>query len=158
MYTDSSAELCGNKIIYRMKSEIEFIPVSTNDVEERMIVLRQQPVLLDCDVAALYGVKTKEINQAVRNNPNKFPPGYVFLLCDDEKSEVVKIFDRLNNLKYSTVSPTAFTERGLYMLATILKSERARTMVQLQNVQDGGEQQRSLSIRRLMSSSIGIII
>ena len=141
-----------------MKSEIEFIPVSTNDVEERMIVLRQQPVLLDCDVAALYGVKTKEINQAVRNNPNKFPPGYVFLLCDDEKSEVVKIFDRLNNLKYSTVSPTAFTERGLYMLATILKSERARTMVQLQNVQDGGEQQRSLSIRRLMSSSIGIII
>ena len=121
-----------------MNSEIEFIPVSTNDVEERMIVLRQQPVLLDCDVAALYGVKTKEINQAVRNNPNKFPPGYVFLLCDDEKSEVVKIFDRLNNLKYSTVSPTAFTERGLYMLATILKSELARTMVQLQNVQDGG--------------------
>lgn len=52
-----------------MNSEIEFIPVSTNDVEERMIVLRQQPVLLDCDVAALYGVKTKEINQAVRNNP-----------------------------------------------------------------------------------------
>ena len=121
-----------------MNSEIEFIPVSTNDVEERMIVLRQQPVLLDCDVAALYGVKTKEINQAVRNNPNKFPPGYVFLLCDDEKSEVVKIFDRLNNLKYCTVSPTAFTERGLYMLATILKSELARTMVQFQNVQDGG--------------------
>ena len=158
-----------------MKSEIEFIPVSTNDVEERMIVLRQQPVLLDCDVAALYGVKTKEINQAVRNNPNKFPPGYVFLLCDDEKSEVVKIFDRLNNLKYSTVSPTAFTERGLYMLATILKSERAvnttlaivdtfvrtrelaRTMVQLQNVQDGGEQQRSLLHRTgtVLSEIIG---
>ena len=137
-YTDNSPELCGNKTIYRMKSEIDFIPVSTNDVEERMIVLRQQPVLMDCDVAALYGVKTKEINQAVRNNPNKFPPGYVFLLCDDEKSEVVKIFDRLNNLKYSTVSPTAFTERGLYMLATILKSELARTMVQFQNVQDGG--------------------
>lgn len=145
-----------------MKREIDFIPVNTTDVEERMIVLREQPVLLDCDVAALYGVKTKEINQAVRNNPNKFPPGYVFLLCDDEKKEVVKIFDRLSNLKYSTVTPTAFTERGLYMLATILKSdhavsttlaivdtfvrtrELARTMVQLQSVQDGGEQQRSL--------------
>ena len=175
VYTDSCTELCGNKTIYRMTNEIEFIPVSTNDVEERMIVLRQQPVLLDCDVAALYGVKTKEINQAVRNNPNKFPPGYVFLLCDDEKSEVVKIFDRLNNLKYSTVSPTAFTERGLYMLATILKSDRAvsttlaivdtfvrtrelaRTMVQLQNVQDGGEQQRSLLHRTgtVLSEIIG---
>ena len=145
-----------------MKREVDFVPVSTTDVEERMIVLRQQPVLLDCDVAALYGVKTKEINQAVRNNPNKFPAGYVFLLCDEEKGEVVKIFDRLNKLKFSTVAPTAFTERGLYMLATILKSERAvnttlaiidtfvrtrelaRTMAQLQNVQDGGEQQRSL--------------
>ena len=145
-----------------MKRELDFVPVSTLDVEERMIVLRQQPVLLDCDVAALYGVKTKEINQAVRNNPNKFPTGYVFLLCDEEKGEVVKIFDRLNKLKFSTVAPTAFTERGLYMLATILKSERAvnttlaiidtfvrtrelaRTMAQLQNVQDGGEQQRSL--------------
>ena len=108
-----------------MKRELDFVPVSTTDVEERMIVLRQQPVLLDCDVAALYGVKTKEINQAVRNNPNKFPTGYVFLLCDEEKGEVVKIFDRLSNLKYSTAHPTAFTERGLYMLATILKSERA---------------------------------
>jgi hypothetical protein len=145
-----------------MKRELDFIPVSTLDVEERMIVLRQQTILLDCDVAALYGVKTREINQALRNNPNKFPPGYVFLLCDEEKNEVVKNFDRLGSLKYSTVAPTAFTERGLYMLATILKSERAvnttlaiidtfvrtrelaRTMAQLQNVQDGGEQQRSL--------------
>ncbi len=87
-----------------MKREVDFVPVSTTDVEERMIVLRQQPVLLDCDVAALYGVKTKEINQAVRNNPNKFPTGYVFLLCDEEKDEVVKIFDRLNKLKYSIIA------------------------------------------------------
>ena len=145
-----------------ISSENIAMPITTKDVEERMIVLRQQPILLDCDVAALYGVRTKEINQAVRNNPNKFPPAYLFLLSDEEKGEVVKIFDRLSNLKYSAVSPTAFTERGLYMLATILKSARAvnttlaivdtfvrtrelaRTMVQLQNVQDGGEQQRSL--------------
>ena len=138
------------------------IPVTTNDVEERMILLRHQPVLLDCDIAALYGVKTKEINQAVRNNPNKFPPGYVFILDNIEKVEVVKIFDRLSNLKYRSVPPTAFTERGLYMLATILKSERAvnttlaivdtfvqvrelaRTMESLQSVNDGGDQQRTL--------------
>ena len=105
-----------------ISSENNEMPITTKDVEERMIVLRQQPILLDCDVAALYGVRTKEINQAVRNNPNKFPPAYLFLLSDEEKGEVVKIFDRLSNLKYSAVSPTAFTERGLYMLATILKS------------------------------------
>ena len=105
-----------------ISSENNEMPITTKDVEERMIVLRQQPILLDCDVAALYGVRTKEINQAVRNNPNKFPPAYLFLLSDEEKGEVVKIFDRFSNLKYSAVSPTAFTERGLYMLATILKS------------------------------------
>ena len=138
------------------------IPVTTNDVEERMIVLRQQPVLLDCDVAALYGVETKRVNEAIRNNPHKFPDGYIFELDKFEKSEVVENFDHLKKLKFSPVNPTAFTERGLYMLATILKSDRAvsttlaivdtfvrtrelaRTMVQLQNVQDGGEQQRSL--------------
>ena len=136
--------------------------VTTVDVERRMVVLRNQPVLIDADVAVLYGVQTKEINQAVRNNPQKFPSGYIFQLNKKEKEEVVKIFDRLNKLKFSTVAPTAFTERGLYMLATILKSERAvnttlaiidtfvrtrelaRTMAQLQNVQDGGEQQRNL--------------
>ena len=124
------------------------IPVTTNDVEERMIVLRQQPVLLDCDVAALYGVETKRVNEAIRNNPHKFPDGYIFELDKFEKSEVVENFDHLKKLKFSPVNPTAFTERGLYMLAivdTFVRTrELARTMVQLQNVQDGGEQQRSL--------------
>lgn len=71
---------------------------------------------MDCDVASLYGVPTKEINQAVRNNPEKFPKGYIFQTTDDEKSEVVKKFDHLGKLKFSPVNPTAFTERGLYML------------------------------------------
>ena len=99
--------------------------ITTNDVEGRLITLRNQRVLLDCDVADLYGVKTKEINQAVRNNPDKFPYGYIFVLDKYEKKEVVKNFDRLNKLKYSAVEPTAFTERGLYMLATIIKSPLA---------------------------------
>lgn len=136
--------------------------ITTQDVEARMIVLRKQPVLIDADVAELYGVQTKEINQAVRNNPRKFPYGYLFELDKYEKAEVVKNFDRLNKLKFSKVAPTAFTERGLYMLATILKGERAekttlaivdtfvqvrelaRTMEALQNVEDGGAQQRTL--------------
>ena len=157
------------------KKEVALIPVTTKDVEARMIVLRNQPVLLNSDVAVLYGVQTKEINQAVRNNPQKFPYGYIFELDKYEKDEVVKNFDRLNNLKFSTVNPTAFTERGLYMLATILKSDRAvnttlaivdtfvqarelaRTMEALQDVQDGGEQQKNLLHRTgaLLSEMVG---
>ena len=95
--------------------------ITTLDVEARMIVLRKQPVLIDADVAELYGVQTREVNQAVRNNPGKFPYGYLFELDKYEKEEVIKNFDHLNKLKFSKVAPTAFTERGLYMLATILK-------------------------------------
>ena len=75
--------------------------ITTKDVEEKLISLRNQKVLLDCDVADLYGVKTKEINQAVKNNPDKFPYGYIFVLDKYEKAEVVKNFDRLNKLKFS---------------------------------------------------------
>ena len=100
-------------------------PITALDVESKMIVLRGQPVLIDADVAELYGVKTKEINQAVRNNPRKFPYGYLFELDKYEQMELVKNFDHLNKLKYSALPPTAFTERGLYMLATILKGDQA---------------------------------
>ena len=95
------------------------------EVENKIITLRDQQVILDSDVAELYGVRTKEINQAVRNNPEKFPEGYIFELSEVEKSELVKIFDRFNRQKHSTASPKAFTEKGLYMLATILKSPQA---------------------------------
>jgi phage regulator Rha-like protein len=108
-----------------------------NNAEEKIITLRNQPVLLDSDVAALYEVQTKEINQAVKNNPKKFPQGYIFELDKKEvenlrskiltleKQQPVKNFDRFDKLKHSTVSPKAFTEKGLYMLATILKGDKA---------------------------------
>ena len=82
-------------------------------------------MILDSDVAELYGVQTKEINQAVRNNSEKFPIGYIWELTGEEKNELVKNFDRFNRQKHSTVMPRAFTEKGLYMLATILKSPKA---------------------------------
>jgi len=94
-------------------------------VEEKIITLRNQQVILDCDVAELYGVETKEINQAVRNNPDKFPEGYIWGVDEQEKNELVKNFDRFEKQKHSSVLPRAFTEKGLYMLATILKSPRA---------------------------------
>ncbi|MCL2284085.1 MAG: ORF6N domain-containing protein [Fibromonadales bacterium] len=99
--------------------------IQGNQVENLIITIRNERVLLDSDVAMLYGVETKEINQAVRNNPDKFSEGYIFMLEKAEKEEVVKIFDHLEKLKFSHVNPQAFTEKGLYMLATILKSQKA---------------------------------
>lgn len=95
------------------------------DVEEKIIILRNQQVILDCDVAELYGIETKRINEAVSNNPGKFPDGYILQLDNQEKSEVVENFDHLKNLRFSPQLPKAFTEKGLYVLATILKSPRA---------------------------------
>ena len=93
--------------------------------ESKIIIIRDTQVILDRDVAELYGVETREINQALRNNPKKFPPGYVIELNNREKDELIKNFDRFNKLKHSTVAPHAFTEQGLYMLATILKGDLA---------------------------------
>jgi phage regulator Rha-like protein len=94
-------------------------------IENKIIEIRGVPAILDSDVAALYEGETKHVNQAVKNNPDKFPEGYVIFVENEEKSELVKNFDRFNNLKHSTVSVKAFTEQGLYMLATILKSPKA---------------------------------
>ncbi|MDR0832583.1 MAG: ORF6N domain-containing protein [Candidatus Symbiothrix sp.] len=96
--------------------------VKFNQVEDKILNLRNQSVILDSDVAVLYGVETKRVNEAVKNNPEKFPEGFLWSVSADEKTELVEIFDRFNPLKHSTVLPTAFTEKGLYMLATILKS------------------------------------
>jgi len=96
-----------------------------NNVENKILTLRKQSVILDSDIAVLYGVETRDVNKAVKNNPDKFPTGYVFELDKNEKSEVVENFHHLAKLKYSRALPKAFTEKGLYMLATILKSEQA---------------------------------
>ena len=93
--------------------------------ENKIIVIRDKQVILDRDVAELYGGETKRINEALKNNPDKFPDGYVITLNIKEKDELVENFDRFKTLKHSTVEPHAFTEKGLYMLATILKSPLA---------------------------------
>ncbi len=95
------------------------------EVDKKIITLREQKIILDSDVAALYGVETRDINKAVKNNPDKFPDGYILELTKDEKTEVVEIFHHLSKLKFSPQMPKAFTEKGLYMLATILKSSKA---------------------------------
>ncbi len=102
------------------------LTVKFEEVENKIIDLREQKVILDSDVAELYGVETREINQAVKNNPEKFPDdGYLFVLSINEKKEVIKNFDNLKKIKFFPQPPKAFTEKGLYMLATILKSPKA---------------------------------
>jgi hypothetical protein len=98
--------------------------VKFSQVKEKILTIRGQQVTLDSDVAALYGVETMRINEAVKNNSDKFPEGYVFELRKEGKKEVIEIFDNLK-IKFSPALPKAFTEEGLYMLATILKSSQA---------------------------------
>ena len=89
--------------------------IKYEQVKDCIITLRGQQVMLDSDVARLYGVETKRVNEAVKNNPEKFPEGFLIPLNLKEKQEVVENFDHLKSLKFSPVTPTAFTESGLYM-------------------------------------------
>jgi len=100
-------------------------PISTETIQTLVIDIRGERALLDRDVASIYGVATRDINKAVLNNPDKFPENYVIKLSKSEKQELVEKFHRFEPLKHSTAIPKAFPERGLYMLATILKSAKA---------------------------------
>ena len=112
-----------------VKKNTDLMPLSMKDVEDRIAVIRNQEVIADADVAFLYGVETREVNQAVKNNPDKFPANYMFELTPNElrdlKSKILISKVSKNSRRSST---KAFTERGLYMLATILKGERARNV------------------------------
>lgn len=100
--------------------------ISFADIESKIVEIHQQSSILDSDVAKLYKVETKHINQAVKNNPQKFPNGYIITLSKNEWSEVKSNFLTSPVLGGGKVKvPNFFTEKGLYMLATILKSEQA---------------------------------
>ena len=95
------------------------------EISSRIFTLRGKQVMLDRDLAELYKVETKVLNQAVKRNIKRFPDDFMFQLNTIEKSELVTNCDRFRNLKHSTVNPYAFTEQGVYMLATVLKSDVA---------------------------------
>lgn len=104
--------------------------VTFGDVENAIIKLRNRQVILDSDMATLYGVETMRVNETVKNNPDKSPDGYIFTLTKAEKAKVAEKFDNLDRdnvgkVKFSPKLPKAFTERGVYMPATVLKSEQA---------------------------------
>lgn len=114
-----------------LASSTELQPSAQNPapgIENRILVIRGQRVMLDADLADLYGVTTKRLNEQVRRNRGRFPPDFMFKLTTDEWSELVANCDRFNNLKHSTVLPNAFTEHGAVMLANVLRSKRAMEM------------------------------
>ena len=93
-------------------------------IEQSVIEIQNTPVILDSDVANFYGVPTKRVNEAVANNPEKFPKGYVISLSADEWVNLKSKFSTSNWGGVRRI-PKAFTEKGLYMLATILKNKKA---------------------------------
>jgi len=98
--------------------------INRDDVNTKIITIRNQNVILDSDVAQLYGVETMRINEAVKNNPEKFPEGYIISLDKEEWSNLISKFS-ISSWGGTRKPPKAFTEKGLYMLATILKSPQA---------------------------------
>ena len=97
-------------------------------VMNKIIMVRDQKIMIDRDLAELYGVTTKQLNQQVKRNAKRFPEDFMFQLTEEEKEEVVTNCDHLKTLKFSPVLPFAFTEHGAVMLASVLNSERAIEM------------------------------
>ena len=108
------------------KNPIVLFPLVTNEVIERKILLiRGKKVMVDYDLATLYQVSTKVLNQTVKRNIHRFPPDFMFRLTQEEKKKVVTICDHLQLLRFSPNFPYVFTELGVSMLSSVLNSERA---------------------------------
>ena len=100
-------------------------PLIISEVESKIITYKDQKVILDSDVASLYGVETKRVNEAVKNNKDKFPEGYLVNMSADDWIAMKSKFSTSFGPGGKVKPPVAFTEKGLYMLETILKSKKA---------------------------------
>jgi ORF6N domain len=99
--------------------------IPTEIIENRIFYIRGHKVMIDRDLAELYQVSTKALNQAVKRNVERFPSGFIFKLTQKEKNELVTNCDRFDSLKHSSSLPYVFTEQGVAMLSSVLKSKRA---------------------------------
>ena len=106
---------------------VSFTESATTDdfIKSRIFTIRGVQVMLDRDLASLYGVETKRLNEQVRRNAERFPVNFMFSLSPSEMGELVANCDRFKTMKHSSVPMTAFTEHGILMLASVLKSEVA---------------------------------
>jgi len=91
-------------------------------IERKILLIRGEKVMLDADLATLYGVTTKRLNEQAKRNRDRFPGDFMFQLTEEEKAEVVANCDHLKKLKFSPVLPYVFTEHGAIMLASVLNS------------------------------------
>ena len=101
------------------------IPATDDFIKSRIFTVRGLQVVVDRDLAELYGVQTKVLNQAVKRNANRFPPEFMFVLAKDETEELVTNCDRFASMKHSSVPMRAFSEHGVIMVASVLKSDIA---------------------------------
>jgi phage regulator Rha-like protein len=99
--------------------------ISLETIEQKIFLIRGHKVMIDRDLARLYGVETKYLNRQVRRNIERFPEEFMFNLTREEKDELVTICHRFKTMKHSSTLPYAFTEHGVAMLASVLKSEKA---------------------------------
>ncbi len=99
--------------------------IKQSEIENKIFTIRGIQVMIDRDLAELYEVETKVLNQAVKRNIERFPIHFRFQLGDQEKNELVTNCDRFESLKHSSVLPYAFTEQGVSMLSAVLRSKTA---------------------------------
>lgn len=99
--------------------------VSFDVLQEKIFTIRNKRIMIDKDLAELYGIETKKLNQAVKRNLSRFPDDFMFQLTDEEQKELVTNCDRLKRLKFSTSNAYAFTEHGVTMLSSVLNSKQA---------------------------------
>jgi len=101
----------------------DLIPQET--IEQRIFLIRKQKVMVDRDLAELYGVETKHLNRQVKRNIQRFPDEFMLQLTIEERNQLVTICHRFKTMKHSSSLPYVFTEHGVAMLASVLKSDRA---------------------------------
>jgi len=99
--------------------------MDSNNIQNRIFTIRGLQVMVDRDLAELYGVENKRLNEQVKRNIERFPEQFRFQLTIEEKNELVANCDRFESLKHSTVLPHVFTEQGVSMLSAVLRSETA---------------------------------
>jgi len=104
----------------------EFLPDEV--VERRILLIRGRNVIIDADLAKLYGVETRTLNQAARRQRGRFPDDFVFQISEEEKAKVITDCDHLANLRFSPHLPLAYTEHGALMAASVLNSDCAVEM------------------------------
>ena len=114
-----------SQMIMEKKIQPAKIEIPDEVIMDKILIIRGIKVMIDNDLAELYGITTKRLNEQVKRNIKRFPEDFMFRLTEDEKEQVVAICDHLRKLKFSPHLPYVFTEHGAVMLAGILNSDRA---------------------------------